>query len=270
MFRNDIDSIEQTGEQRVGGVWLLANSAIALNLTAIPVACELDDSLKIEIRAKGSESAGHFAQFNLVVNGKYCDGAFTTAKDSVFSFVVSQPDSGLQSIIIYFDNDLVHHGHDRNLNIVSVKVGDYETEINERNIFLIKEDGKYSNGFESQAGDMKNYLVQLGVNPEKVKIISFEPFIRNQTLAAARAFIKSEYFNDISSVNIVSSGTHSRRSWITYQRTLGKEVAVGLIHFEQSDFKKDTVNNDISQFFLLAEEAVSYVINWIFFSVGLL
>jgi uncharacterized SAM-binding protein YcdF (DUF218 family) len=268
MFQNDFIETRQTGNNGKSGVWLYTNSSIAFNLMTIPVACELDDSLTIEVRAKGSESAGCFARFNLVVNGIYHGGAFATARDSVFTFIIPQPQEGLQSIIIHFDNDLVHQNHDRNLNIISVKVGDTEIEANEQNSFLIKNDGKYSNGFNSQADEKKNYLIQSGIPSEKIKTFSFEPAKRNQTLASARAFAGSTMFNEISSANVVSSGLHSRRTWLTYQRLLGKEITVGIINFEQSDYRKGTQEDNLSQYLHLIDEAFSYLVNWIYLKIG--
>ena len=64
----------------------------------------------------------------------------------------------MQSVIVHFDNDLVHHGRDRNLNIISMKVGETEIKANDHNTILIKNEGKFSNGFDSQAAEMKNYL----------------------------------------------------------------------------------------------------------------
>ena len=174
----------------------------------------------------------------------------------------------MQSIIVHFDNDLVHQNHDRNLNIISVKVGDTEIEANDQSTILIKDDGKYSNGFDSQASERKNYLVQLGVSPEKITTISFEPVSRNQTLAAARAFKRSFSSHEISSANVVSSGLHSRRTWLTYKRVLGKETQVGVINFEQSDYRKGSREDNILQFQHLIDEAFSYLFNWIYLTFG--
>ncbi len=143
-------------------------------------------------------------------------------------------------MIIHFGNDLVNQNRDRNLNILSVKVGETIIIANEQSTIQIKEAGKNAIGFDSQAGEVKNYLVQLGVPSDKITAISFDPVIRNQTLAAARAFVKSSLSAEILSANILSSGFHSRRTWFTYQKLLGNEIHVGVIHYKQSDFKKGT------------------------------
>lgn len=267
-FDTDLESGRESEEGRDGGIWLLTNSSLVFNFMAIPVACELDDSLKIEVRAKGTESAGFFAHFNLIVNGDYQSGSFTTANSSIFSFIVKQPSNGLQSVIIHFDNDLVHHNQDRNLNVISVKVGDTEIEANDQCSHLIKNSGKYANGFNSQPLELMHYLVQAGVQPEKISTISFEPVSRNQTLLAARTIKNSPFITEINSVNIISSGIHSRRTWFTYKKILGDDIQVGVINFGQSDFIKGTKAEGFSKFLLLADEAFAYLINWFYLSFG--
>lgn len=259
----------QPAEKNVkNGIWLFTNSSLAFDLKDIPFTDHSGDSLVIGIRAKGSEAAGYFAHFNLVVNGKYCSGAFTSAVDSVFTFLIDLTSEDLQSIIVHFDNDLVHQNRDRNLNILSLKVGETEIKASDKNTILIKNAGTHSSGFDSQAGERKNYLVQLGVSPEKITTISFEPVSRNQTLAAARAFKASSSLHEISSANVVSSGLHSRRTWLTYKRVLGKETRVGVINFEQSDYRKGIREDNILQFQHLIDEAFSYLFNWIYLTVG--
>ena len=92
--------------------------------------------------------------------------------------------------------------------------------------------------------------------------------MRNQTLAAARAFKSSPSSHSISSANVVSSGLHSRRTWLTYKRVLGKETLVGVINFEQSDFRKGTREDNILQFQHLIDETFSYLFNWIYLTFG--
>ena len=161
LFQNKFDNSPQPEKLGKGGIWLFTNSSLAFDLKDIPFTDLSVDSLAIGIRAKGSEAAGYFAHFNLTVNGKYCGGAFTSAVDSVFNFRADILKEDLQSIIVHFDNDLVHRNHDRNLNILSLIVGETEIKATNQNTILIKNAGKYSNGFDSQVCEMKNYLVQL-------------------------------------------------------------------------------------------------------------
>jgi hypothetical protein len=262
---NNPKSNEENGKD---GIWLLTNSSLAFNLNEIPKGKVPYDSLIICIKAKGSEVAGFFAHFNLVINGMCCGNSFSCAHDSTYYYFLLNPAEGLQSVIVHFDNDLVHHGQDRNLKVISISVGDTEIKANDHNTFYTRNEGKYSNGFDSQAAEMKNYLLQLGVPSQKVSDMSFEPVMQNQTLAAAHAFISSPFSSSISSVNIVSSGLHSRRTWLTYKRVLGKETLVGVVNFEQSDFRKGTREENISHFLQLMDEASSYLFNWIFLTFG--
>jgi uncharacterized SAM-binding protein YcdF (DUF218 family) len=251
-------------EEERGGVYLLTNSSLVFDLKSFTITSQPDDTLLIGIRARGSEAAGYCAHFNLIVNGQYAGGAFASEKDTLYTFAISIPREDMQSIVVHFGNDLVHQNHDRNLNIISLRMNETEIIANESNTLLIKHAGRYANGFLSQADEKKNYLVHLGVPPEKIKVQSFAPVRKNQTLASARTFASNSSINEISSVNIVSSGMHSRRTWLTYQRLLGKKIPVGVINFEQSDFRKGSREDKISQFVNLMEEALSYFINWVY------
>jgi len=115
---------------------------------------------------------------------------------------------------------------------------------------------------------LKNYLIQIGIPSSKLTTISFEPVSRNQTLAAAKSFKASNFSRGIKSINIVSSGLHSRRSWITYKKILGKNCNVGVVQFEPSDFKKGTREDNFLEFQHLIDESFSYLYNWIFLSFG--
>jgi hypothetical protein len=268
MFQNKFENAFQSEKLENAGIWLYANSSLVFNLRAASFACELDDTLAIAIRAKGSESAGFFSHFNVIINGNYCGGAFTKATDSAFLFEIKQPAEGLQSIVVRFDNDLVYQNIDRNLNILSVKVGESEIDATDQNSILIKDAGSYSSGFDSQADELKNYLIQTGIPTDKVTSISFESVRRNQTLAAAKAFKNYSSSGKISSLNLVSSGLHSRRTWLTYKRLLGDGFTVGVINFKQSDFKKGTQDGNRIAFIHLIDESFSYLFNWIYLTLG--
>jgi hypothetical protein len=267
-IQTHFNDLSASHEQSTGGVWLYGNSSLAFDLRKISFAAKKIGSLIIAIRARGSESAGYFAHFNLIINGRNSGGAFTSTVDSVYTFVVDEPKEGLQSLMVHFGNDLVNQNRDRNLNILSLQVNETKLEANPGSTILIKGSGKYSNGFDSQAGEVKNYLVQLGVPPGKITAISFDPVIRNQTLAAARAFAKGSLSAEILSANILSSGFHSRRTWFTYQKILGNEIHVGVIHYKQSDFKKETREGEILEFLDYVDEAFSYSVNWVYLSFG--
>lgn len=245
------------------GIWLLTNSALAFNCRQFSHAI-VPDSLYISVTAKGTAALGYPAHFNLVINGKCIAGTFAGAVSKEYNFYIAAPEEGLQSLVIFFDND-VYHGQkeDRNLCISSLKINGAMFIAGTDNTFLIKEYGNYTNGFSSQAAEMRNYLVQLGANPQKVRFIEFDPVKKNQTLAASLAFTHFCKSQNISSVNILSSGLHCRRTWFTYKRVLGNDISVGVINFEPTGYLKGKRSNIISSFLYLNTEAISYLYNWI-------
>ncbi len=90
-FNLHFSDLTTDDEKGSGGIWLFGNSSLAFNLNNITVNQQTNDSLFIAVRAMGSEAAGYFAHFNLIVNGRYCGGAFTTATDSVYVFGLESP-----------------------------------------------------------------------------------------------------------------------------------------------------------------------------------
>jgi len=259
-FFNHIKSIQN---KKSGGIWLLTNSALAFDCSSFSQSV-LPDSLHISVIAKGTSALGHPAHFNLVINGHCVAGAFTETSFMEYDFHIPVPTDSLHSLSIFFDND-VYHGkkEDRNLCISSIKINDTIFIAGTGNTFLVKEYGNYTNGFSSQAAEIRNYLFQLGADTKKVRFIEFEPVKKNQTLAASLAFTRYCKSPNISSVNILSSGLHSRRTWLTYKRIMGDDISVGVINFKPAGYLEGKRNNIISSYLYLNNEAFSYLYNWI-------
>jgi hypothetical protein len=249
------------------GIWLLTNSALAFNCLNFS-RINSDDTLKISVRAKGSSALGLPAHFNLVLNGQLAGSTFVESQYKEYQFQIQFPEGGLQSLIIFFDNDVFEgKKEDRNLNISSLRINGTQMNAGVGNTQILLEYSSYTNGFNSQPAEMQNYLVQLGVDPLKIQCIAFHPVNENQTLAASQAFKQFPQANDISSFNILSSGLHSRRTWLTYQRVLGMQADIGIINYEPNRRIKGKRSNLLSGFFYLNNEAFSYLFNWIYLTL---
>jgi hypothetical protein len=263
LTREFFDHTNSIQPKKNSGIWLLTNSALAFDCRQFSQVL-LTDSLHISVTSKGTAALGYPAHFNLVINSHCVAGAFAETDFKEFIFHIPAPADGLQSLLIFFDND-VYHGkkEDRNLFISSLKINDTMFLAGTDNTFLIKEYFNYVSGFNSQAVEIWNYLVQLGAYPQKVRFIEFDPVKKNQTLAASLAFTHFCRYQNISSVNILSSGLHSRRTLITYKRILGNGTSVGVINFEPTGYLEGKRSNIISSFLYLNNEAFSYLYNWI-------
>jgi hypothetical protein len=249
------------------GIWLYTNSSLIFNLKKLPPETQLNDSITLQIRAKGSSAAGYCSHFNVIANGKFIGDAFTSERDSAYTFQIILKNRELQSLIVRFENDLVQNNQDRNLQLLSVRVGESEIIANEQTTYLIKIPGRFSTGFNSMADEKRNYLTHLGVPANKLYSVPFKPFTRNQTFAAAKAFKDYNSIPEFLSANILSSGVHSRRTLITYQKVLGKNWQIGVISHISSDYKSGSQEKAIVEFLHLVDEFFSYIFNWIYLSV---
>lgn len=79
---------------------------------------------------------------------------------------------------------------------------------------------------------------RLGLPPGKVQAVPSAVKHRNRTYSSALAL--KEFFASqgirIHSMNLVTEGTHSRRSRLCFRRALGRETAVGVISIENRDY----------------------------------
>ncbi len=249
----------QKGED---GTWLYANTTLIFNPHDLPQ-CTPGDSLTILVKAKGSEAGGRFAHFNLIVNGVSIGGRFTSETNMDYRFKLLVPPSGLTSVFVRFDNDLYLKKQDRNLNVVSIRINNTEIPADKLHSLKIRSLGKSLTGFGSEAEQMADYLIQLGIDPSKITTINFDQVKRDQTLAGALSFKQWLENHNLSSFNIVSSGIHCRRSWVTYKKVLDNGLTIGIISFDPADSAENNWYHEPGYFINFADELFSYVSNWI-------
>jgi hypothetical protein len=250
------------------GIWMVTNSALAFNCNNFPVT-QPGNSADITVIAKGTAALGIQAHFNLVVNGICLANAFVESEYEEFHFSTIASESGFESFFIYFDNDVFKDKYtDRNLNISGIKINGMSIDATEQNTVLITDYDASVNGFASQAEEFKNYIIQLGVDRAKIETVTFEQISGNQTLASARAFRRNVNLPDSGAVNILSSGLHSRRTWLTYQRILGSTTRVGVLNFEPTGTLKGKRNNLFASFIYLNDEMFSFLVTWIQLTAG--
>ncbi|MEZ5197731.1 MAG: carbohydrate-binding domain-containing protein [Bacteroidales bacterium] len=244
------------------GIWLLTNSSLTFNLSGLTV-LQSGDSVTISVTAKGTEAAGYFPYFNIVVNGHFVKGYFVKEEFNDFYIKIPTPEKGIESLCLRFTNDIFTGNEDRNLSIHSVKIGGFTILATPENVAETEEQTKETTGFNSQSEEVAQYLVGLGVNSQKMTTLDFKPVICNQTLASAKAL--KEYFEkkQISNLNVLSSGFHSRRTWFTYQKVLGPSLKVGVIYYPPVNYSQQNLHKTFSGYLYLLNEFVSYVVNWL-------
>ncbi len=100
------------------------------------------------------------------------------------------------------------------------------------------EKGSYLIEFNNFAEIGAQSLVKLGVNPEQVVAVPAPFVIRDRTYETAVALRKWLDESDLAvkSLNLISLGTHSRRSRMLFERALEHEVKIGIIAITDQDY----------------------------------
>lgn len=244
------------------GVWLYANSSLEF---ALPTELKLiqGDTIQIIVTAKGQETANHFAYFNLVLNGNCIGGKFTQTlyQEYVFDWIV--PDEGLKTCYVKFNNDLVVNNKDRNLNVQSVTIDNHLLIAGKSNTTLVRDLNNLTSGFASQAEEVGNYIQQLGIDPKRITTVNFLPVQSNQTRAAAEKFNEFNFLSPLEAINVVTSDIHSRRTWLTYHKIIGKQTNVGVIYYPTDGVGKAISSKKHTELFYVIDEFLAYFVNWL-------
>jgi len=244
------------------GIWLYTNSSLMIQLPIKPTYL-LCDTIQVSIEAKGEQAGDEFAHFNVAVDGHNIGGSFTMENDQEYIFRYIIPSDKINSIAIRFNNDLWTEEADRNLNIATVSVDDVMILPGNTNIEITREQTSKTTGFISQADEVADYLVELGIELNRISIIRFNHKIRNKTREAATAFKNSAAINSLDNINVVTSGIHSRRTWVTYSKVLGDKVDAGVVYFPGSPNISKTDYWNINSYLATFNEFFSYLANWI-------
>jgi hypothetical protein len=83
----------------------------------------------------------------------------------------------------------------------------------------------------------------------------------NRTLTSALAFrdwIKTEN-PDINGINIISMGTHARRTWMTYNKILNEKYEIGIISLPDDS----SLNSPAKKAFKTVRETLGIIYYWI-------
>lgn len=244
------------------GVWLLTNGSLQINIPK-SVYFKAGDTIELTLRIKGKVGAGYGAHFNVIINGHLVGGSFAQAEQENFTFHWIAGHSRLQSMFIRFNNDLWTYSGDRNLFVSGINIGHHRMIPGPANCRIIYDNNKLTTGFGSQADEMADYLIALGIDPGQITAIHFNPVKHNQTRAAAKQF--TQYLDEypLTSINLVTSGFHSRRTWITYKTFAGKDISVGVLFFPSDAVRKSDQQYTFKSDLKLLDEFISYFYNWI-------
>jgi hypothetical protein len=188
------------------------------------------------IEAYGSQVDGVFAHFKVYVNDSvYLGEAYTTSRLTSFRFPVDSCITSIKSLHIVFDNDTYKNSQDRDLFVGLIAVNDVSISYNSGTMVYEQHwphETRYVKVYATYAENAAAELIRLGADRSKIVVLPAPKTPVHKTYHSAmaiKAYLKQHH---ITSCNVISVGVHSRRSWLSYEKALGKEYVIGIIALE--------------------------------------
>jgi hypothetical protein len=210
----------------------------------------------IEIDAYSELGGENSARFNVFVNDSMIADFLAVKKKRKYAITWAGNLTNIDSIMVQFVNDGVGDYGDRNLYVKEIII-DNEIAIPYQNYseYDISElDGKTRivNSFSSYAQLARSRLLSLGIDSSMVIAIAGKRVKINRTLTSALAFRDWLKTSDIEvkGINIISMGTHGRRTWMTYNKILDKSYNIGIISlpdYKNSYSRKNRMLNTLRE-----------------------
>jgi hypothetical protein len=198
----------------------------------------------IEIIAHSGMGGRYKAHFNFCINDSLA-ADFTAGKQKRkygLNWYGSLGD--IDSLSIEFDNDLVDEHGDRDLFIKEIVI-DNEIHIPYQfnSVYeILTVDGKKRilNNVNSNSDIVRNELITSGIDPSLIVSVSADKVIINRTLSSALATrnLLGKMDLRIRGINVMSLGVHSRRTYMTYEKVLGKSYTIGIVSIPQNNKNK--------------------------------
>jgi hypothetical protein len=143
--------------------------------------------------------------------------------------------SEIDSVMIQFDNDMVGEFGDRNLYVREITFDQkYDVPFLDHSVYDLLNLGgndRIVNNMNSNAGLTRKRLTAMGVDSSVVIALPGNKVRINRTLTSARAlheWLQSSGIH-VKGMNIISSGPHSRRTWMTFSKVFDHSFRIGII-----------------------------------------
>jgi hypothetical protein len=218
----------------------------------------------IEIDAYSELGGKNSARFNVFVNDSLVADFLAVKKKRKYAIAWEGKLTDIDSIMVQFVNDGVGDYGDRNLYVKEIII-DKEITIpylNNSEYDLSGLDGKNRivNNFNSYAQLARNTLSSMGLDSSLVIAVPGKRVRINRTLTSALAFrdwLKTTDIN-IKGINIISMGTHARRTWMTYHKILNGKYNIGIISLPDDEER----NSRKYKVFKTLRETIGIIYYW--------
>jgi hypothetical protein len=189
----------------------------------------------IDIEAYSSLGGANRAHFNVFVNDSLLSDFLAERHTRKYRIVWEGNLNKVDSIYVQFDNDKWDKSGDRNLFVKEIIIDDKVNipYLNNSVYAIINRNGekRITNNINSNAELAKKQLISLGIDSSLITAVPAERVVINRTLTSALAFRDWLKLNnvEVKGINIISMGTHARRTWMTYNRILKEKYDIGII-----------------------------------------
>jgi hypothetical protein len=200
----------------------------------------------IEVDAFGSLEGENKAHFNVFVNDSLAGNFFAEKQKKMYEINWGGNLNDIDSISIQFTNDEMGDYGDRNLFVKGIRI-DHKQSIHYLNntVYELKKAygmGRIVNNVISTAVLARNRLISLGIDSSVITAVPAKRVWVNRTLTSALAFRDwlQTGNSDFQGINIISVGTHARRTWMTYNKILNEKYKIGIISLPDNTNQKST------------------------------
>lgn len=216
----------------------------------------------VSVKASSELEGKNAAHFKIWVNDRVVAAYHADKRRRVYS--APWDGTPVDSVMIEFDNDVMGDFGDRNLFVKEIILND-EVKIpflNNSIYDVTKLDNKNRiiNNMNSNSELTAKRLLSMGIDTSMVIAIPGEKVRINRTLTSAlavRDWIKQNDFK-IKGINIISIGTHSRRTWMTFNRILDESVNIGVIALPD---RRNSSSDEI-RYLKTMRETIAFIYYW--------
>jgi hypothetical protein len=197
-----------------------------------------ESALSVTITARGTRACHEFPHFRLYADTVLIGESYTHSKILDYTFLY-QTYQFPSAIIIDFDNDAYSRLRDRNLVIYSVTVDGVQYNVNHPNVtYYIRKKGRMDTIPDqklnvSKADETAVRLIELGIPDSSVIPVPSEHKIKSKTYTNGLdvyTWFQQNPDQKIKSVTILTSGSHARRSYVSYRKAIqDKSIEIGVI-----------------------------------------
>ena len=232
---NSYDHVITTGIRISGYFQVSMNGYLIFYPADLLKGTDNPDAHTIDIDAYSEMDKEDCAHFNVFVNDSLVADFFADKKKRQYEINWKGKSAGIDSVMIQFDNDRFEDNDDRNLYVKEI-IFDNETHIPYQyysvyDVGALDDKRRFDNDFNSHAELAKNALLSLGIDSSVILAIPGKKVRINRTLSSALAFsdwLKTSNI-EVKGINIITSGTHARRTLMTYNKILKNNYEIGVI-----------------------------------------